>query len=111
MGIIDPLLTMKASRYSLQGSSAYGEVFETQEDEFRCRIEPSSKRVSTDGTNETISSARLFCKKQQTINIGDKIVWNDGENGAITYYVLTKNVIMGFNKVSHYECELGLDVQ
>ena len=47
MGIISPLLQHEATRSSLQGMSAYGEVFDTSET-IRCRIEPSSKRVSTE---------------------------------------------------------------
>jgi len=107
--IISPLLTMKVSRYSKQGSSAYGEVYETAEDEFRCRIEPSKKRISTDTGDERITSARLFCKGTQDINVGDKIVWSDGDEGSITYYVLGVDTIMGFKHISHKEVDLGLD--
>ena len=47
MGIISPLLQHSATRSSLQGMSAYGEVFDTSES-IKCRIEPQSKRVSTE---------------------------------------------------------------
>lgn len=108
--LIAPLLTMKVSRYTLSGSSAYGEVFETVEDEFKCRIEPSSKRISDDGNNETIASAKLFCKGDQDIAVGDKIIWSDSPSDPITYYVLQVNAIMGFAHISHKEVMLGLDV-
>jgi len=38
----------------------------------------SKKRISTDTGDERITSARLFCKGTQDINVGDKIVWSDG---------------------------------
>ncbi|BCV06693.1 MAG: hypothetical protein CM15mV141_170 [uncultured marine virus] len=41
---------MKQQEGFLQGMSAYGEVFDTSET-IRCRIEPSSKRVSTEEAN------------------------------------------------------------
>jgi hypothetical protein len=107
--LISPLLSMKVTRYSMQGSSAYGEVFDTAEDEFKCRIEPSKRRISTDTGDEKITSARLFCKGTQDINVGDKIVWDDGDEGAITYYVIGVDTIMGFNHISHKEVDLDLD--
>jgi len=103
MGIISPLLQQTATRSSLQGMSAYGEVFDTSE-LIRCRIEPSKSRVSTDEGNETIANAKLFCEKDQTIQIGDKIIFD-----AVTYFVLTVNKIYGLSAVSHIEADLGVD--
>lgn len=107
--LIAPLLTMSVTRYSLSGSSAYGEVFDTEQDTFKCRIEPSAKRISDKGNNETISSAMLFCKGDQAIEVGDKITWTH-DSDTETYYVLQVNAIMGFAHISHKEVMLGLDV-
>ena len=103
MGIISPLLQQSATRSSLQGMSAYGEVFDTNET-IRCRIEPSKARVSTDEGNETIASAKLFCEKDQTLQIGDKIIFD-----SVTYFVLAVNKIYGLSNVSHIEADLGVD--
>ena len=107
--LIAPLLTMSVTRYSLSGSSAYGEVFDTVQDTFKCRIEPSAKRISENGSNETIASAKLFCKGDQTVEVGDKITWTHGSETE-TYYVLQVNAIMGFAHISHKEVMLGLDI-
>ena len=107
--LIAPLLSMKVTRYSKQGSSAYGEVFDSSQDEFKCRIEPSKRRISTDTGDERITSARLFCKGTQDINVGDRIVWDEGDEGSLTYYVLAVDTIMGMRHISHKEVDLGLN--
>lgn len=103
MGIISPLLQHQATRSSLQGMSAYGEVFDTSET-IRCRIEPSSKRVTTEEANETLASAKLYAEKDQELQVGDKILFD-----SITYYVLQVNKIYGLSNITHIEADLGVD--
>ena len=103
MSIISPLLQHTATRSSLQGMSAYGEVFDTSED-IRCRVEPQSKRVSTENANETLASAKLYVEKDQELEVGDKLIFD-----TITYYVLQVNKIYVLSNVSHIEADLGVD--
>jgi hypothetical protein len=103
MGIISPLLQHSATRSSLQGMSAYGEVFDTSES-IRCRIEPQSKRVSTEEANEVLASAKMYAEKDQTLEVGDKIIFD-----SVTYFVLQVNKIYGLSNVSHIEADLGVD--
>ena len=103
MSMISPLLQQTATRSSLQGMSAYGEVFDTSES-IRCRFEPSKSRVSTDEGNETIASGKLFIEKDQTLEVGDKIIFD-----TVTYYVLAVNKVYGLSNVSHIEADLGVD--
>ena len=103
MGIISPLLQHSATRSSLQGMSAYGEVFDTSES-IKCRIEPQSKRVSTEEANEVLASAKMDAEKDQTLEVGDKIIFD-----SVTYFVLQVNKIYGLSNVSHIEADLGVD--
>ena len=103
MGIISPLLQHSATRSSLQGMSAYGEVFDTSES-IKCRIEPESKRVSTEEANEVLASAKMYAEKDQTLEVGDKIIFD-----SVTYFVLQVNKIYGLSNVSHIEADLGVD--
>ena len=103
MGIISPLLQHSATRSSLQGMSAYGEVFDTSES-IKCRIEPQSKRVSTEEANEVLASAKMHAEKDQTLEVGDKIIFD-----SVTYFVLQVNKIYGLSNVSHIEADLGVD--
>jgi|TARA_Y100000114_G_C11679142_1_gene287724 hypothetical protein len=103
MGIISPLLQHSATRSSLQGMSAYGEVFDTSES-IKCRIEPQSKRVSTEEANEVLASAKMYAEKDQTLEVGDKIIFD-----SVTYFVLQVNKIYGLSNVSHIEADLGVD--
>jgi hypothetical protein len=103
MGIISPLLKHSATRSSLQGMSAYGEVFDTSES-IKCRIEPQSKRVSTEEANEVLASAKMYAEKDQTLEVGDKIIFD-----SVTYFVLQVNKIYGLSNVSHIEADLGVD--
>ena len=103
MGIISPLLQHSATRSSLQGMSAYGEVFDTSES-IKCRIEPQSKRVSTEEANEVLASAKMYAEKDQTLEVGAKIIFD-----SVTYFVLQVNKIYGLSNVSHIEADLGVD--
>jgi hypothetical protein len=103
MGIISPLLQHSATRSSLQGMSAYGEVFDTSES-IKCRIEPQSKRVSTEEANEVLASAKMYAEKDQTLEVGDKIIFD-----SVTYFVLQVNKIYGLSNVSHIEADLGVE--
>ena len=103
MGIISPLLQHSATRSSLQGMSAYGEVFDTSES-IKCRIEPQSKRVSTEEANEVLASAKMYAEKDQTLEVGDKIIFD-----SVTYFVLQVNKIYGLSNVSNIEADLGVD--
>ena len=103
MGIISPLLQHSATRSSLQGMSAYGEVFDTSES-IKCRIAPQSKRVSTEEANEVLASAKMYAEKDQTLEVGDKIIFD-----SVTYFVLQVNKIYGLSNVSHIEADLGVD--
>ena len=83
--------------------SAYGEVFDTSES-IKCRIEPQSKRVSTEEANEVLASAKMYAEKDQTLEVGDKIIFD-----SVTYFVLQVNKIYGLSNVSHIEADLGVD--
>ena len=103
MGIISPLLQHTATRSSLQGMSAYGEVFDTSED-IKCRIEPQSKRVATDQSSEVLAAAKMFIEKDQDLSVGDKIIFS-----TTTYFVIQINEIYGLSNLSHKEVDLGVD--
>ena len=50
-------------------------MFDTSED-IRCRVEPQSKKVSTENANETLASAKLYVEKEQELEVGDKLIFD-----------------------------------